>query len=164
MVTPKLLVDFPAGYALSPSRMGDYASYSEALRNCILESERIIRIGVPFIDNAGASMIINCLKDSKNKPETQLIVRTIKDISQESIDELTRLGVNIFIMNEEQERWGFHAKYEIFDDSLVIIGSQNLVERNMKRSLETGVLLGTDIARSIMHIHLKLLSVSTKIN
>lgn len=157
----QLLVDFPEGYALSPKRKGDYLSYSETLRFCIATARKSIRLGVPFVDIFGLDFLIKAVESNTNGPDVELVARRI---SKDLMRRTEKAGIRLYLLDEEEHHWGFHAKYAIFDDEVVIIGSQNLIERNLKRSLEAALLARGDIAKRMLLVHKYLISVSESID
>jgi len=156
----RLLIDLPESYPLSSNPTRDYSSYSETMKYLLVNSKKVVRIGIPFIDWYGIDFLVSCLSANQNHPLAQLIIRTYPE---DHMDRLWQSNVVVYVMNEEDGHWGFHAKYAIFDDECAIIGSQNLTKRNMSRSLEIGAMLNKEKIRPLILIHKHLIEVSKKI-
>lgn len=129
-----LVVDFPWGFPLSPEKKGEYNNYTTILESTIDETEKNVKICVPFIDKYGFSQLKKILDLSDRKLGVKLVVRKG---SQDVLDGLSESDWDVYILNEKD--WGFHAKFIILDNSKALLGSANLTERSMKRNLEVGV-------------------------
>lgn len=116
-----------------------------------------IKLAVPFIDTFGTDFIIRHLTSNRNHPETELIVR---NITQRQLQTLELAGIKVFIINAESLGWGFHSKYALVDHQIALLGSENLTERNIMRSVEIGILLQGKIVRDLLSVHKLLLSIS----
>lgn len=155
----QFLIDFPEAYGNARFSSRGSLPYSDTLRNHLIISEKTIRIAVPFVDDYGVDFLIGCLSANDRRPHVELVVRRVP---RNRIPELQKVGIDLFILDEDDDRWGFHAKYAIFDDMMAIIGSENLTERNMKRNLEIGVITGRRISAMLLAVHKNLLAVSTR--
>jgi len=156
----EFLVDFPEGYG-SVSFVGRGAlSYSESVRRLLMSARRVVRIAVPFVDDCGIDFLIDGLSANTNRPSVEMVVRSIPEWRT---DDVKKAGIRLYVLNEDRSRWGFHAKYFIFDDETAIIGSENLVDRNLRRSLEIGVMVGSKISNQLLVVHKNLIAVSIKV-
>lgn len=156
----QFLIDFPESYGSVSFDSRGSLPYSDTVRNLIVNAERSIRIAIPFVDDYGARFLMNCLSANRHRPFVELVVR---EIPQSWTRSLCDVNVGVFVLNEDRDRWGFHAKYFVFDDVQAIIGSENLTERNIKRNLEIGVVVGPRISTQLVGIHKTLLTLSRRI-
>jgi phosphatidylserine/phosphatidylglycerophosphate/cardiolipin synthase-like enzyme len=156
----EFLVDFPEGYGAFSFEGRGAVSYSESVRRMLMSARRVIRIAVPFVGEYGLNFLIDALSANPNRPDVEMVVR---NFPMSRIVEVKKAGIHLYVLNEDRNRWGFHAKYLVFDDTTSIIGSENLVDRNLKRSLEIGVKVGQRVSAQLVTIHKNLISVASAI-
>lgn len=145
----ELIADFPWGFPLSPKKKGGYTNYSSKLETLIEDTEKIIKICVPFVDEYGFTRLQELINLNSGHIEKKIVIR---DVQENVLKRMSDSDWDIYTLNEKD--WGFHAKYIIFDNENAVLGSSNLTERSLKRNLEVGVYTNEkDIVNNLVIIY-----------
>ncbi len=121
-----------------------FASYIGAVRSVLLSCEESATIVTPFIDDAGIDLLCEIWSDSRNKEGTWSIF--VRDTSGRLLEEAAKRNWELYSYSPSEssgEEYGLHAKLVSVDGERAVVGSMNLLRRNLYSNLELGVELET---------------------
>ena len=137
----------------SVHRLG-FASYVADLREAMEPAEHSVSVVTPFIDDAGIEFLNEAWKDRCMETSTWEIY--VRDCPPKLRSTARRNGWEVYNY-PSGERYGMHAKLVSIDDRRVILGSMNLIKKNMYSNLELGVDISDDpIVNKLARLEYKL--------
>ncbi|RCS28603.1 hypothetical protein DEO45_15460 [Rhodanobacter denitrificans] len=125
-------------------------------------------IMTPFVDEAGASRILDLFAATRTTVRRELIVRNgLPEHLRLHEDVLRTLGIHVFDFRlsrlDRPDTETFHAKVVRTDDAECYVGSSNMTKWSFDYSLELGVLVSGSSGRRVSHVLDAVLAVSNEI-
>lgn len=145
----------------SVHRLG-FASYVADVREALVQARESVSVVTPFIDDAGIEFLNEAWRDRSNEVSAwELYVR---DCPAGLRSVARRNGWQVYSY-PGAEKFGMHAKVVSVDSNRVILGSMNLIKKNMYSNLELGVDITDDpIVNRLARLKYKLQRVSTPLS
>jgi phosphatidylserine/phosphatidylglycerophosphate/cardiolipin synthase-like enzyme len=121
-------------------RLG-FASYVATVREALVEARSKAVIVTPFIDDAGIDFLQECWSNRLGKDcSWEVYVRSV----DRRLEKLASKNAWQLYEYPSAGDAGMHAKVVSADEQRVILGSMNLLSRNMHTNLELGVDISDD--------------------
>lgn len=117
-----------------------FASYVGAVRSLLMSSQRSAAIVTPFMDESGLALLCDAWDASPKRDRTWSIF--IRNVDGELTAEARKRDWRLYSYEQSprsENGHGLHAKLVSVDGRRAVIGSMNLIERNLHSNLELGV-------------------------
>ena len=117
-----------------------FASYVGATRSLLMSSKKSASIVTPFIDELGVRLLCEAWDSSKR--EDRLWSVFVRAPDDQLIEPARERGWKVYSYSPEPKtdlEYGLHAKLVMVDEERAIVGSMNLIKRNLYSNLELGV-------------------------
>ena len=127
----------------------------DAFASIARAAKSIFIVATPFIDSAGIDLFNDLLKAVQSGVSCHLIVRNFEAVAAAEPDSQAgavhpRAAIHSYDLRTQNGlRETFHAKYFVADTDLAYIGSANLLQASLERTVETGVLLSGPDAKPL---------------
>ena len=123
----------------------------------------------PFIDSGGLDSLIALFKTTKNNLQRVLITRCQDGVMPPPLHAVhaTLTAIGVTIHNYWLPRHGgyetFHAKVILADDRMAYIGSANMTQASLSRSMELGTFLKGNSVKTLANVVDAILSVAPRL-
>jgi len=116
--------------------------FETEFRNFLKQAEHEIVLSSPYINDGGASILINSSENSKNKSIHILTNLSVKNIVDNVTQPLALIKISDAFGNSTISSLAkLHAKVYIIDEKMAVISSANLTYGGLKSNFEYGVLI-----------------------
>lgn len=122
---------------------------TEAFEDLVRKARKEIIIMTPFLDSAGAELLLKLVHAKKTDVKMTVILRFLESRNSEIFNEIRGelFRADVKVVDYSLERDGsrmqetFHAKVILADDNYCYLGSSNLDKYSIENSMELGALI-----------------------
>lgn len=126
-----------------------FASYVATVREALTNANESVVVVTPFLDSDGIDLLEESWTNRVHDASWDVYVRTA---SPRLMQKAAKMEWRVFEYRGDKDS-GMHAKIVSVDDNRLILGSMNLINKNMYSNLEIGVDITDDpIVRKIKHL------------
>src|SRR5438128_2204932 len=119
-----------------------FASYIGAVRSLLMSSQQSAAVVSPWIDDSGLSLLCDAWDTSSEKNRTRTWSVFVRNVDSELAAEARKRKWKLYSYEQppgSENEFGLHAKLITVDGRRAIVGSMNLIRRNLHSNLELGV-------------------------
>ncbi len=117
-----------------------FGSYVGSVRSLLMSSQESATVVTPFIDETGLTLLCDAWDVSPRRDRTWSVF--VRNVDRDLAEEARRRGWELYSYQQppdSREEFGLHAKLVTVDGTRAVVGSMNLLRRNLHSNLELGV-------------------------